>query len=229
MARSPYLPLAWLAVAALVVSSGCAQGSTGGGTDRNGDPDSSTGDDGGDTDASGPSDGGGGMDGGMGCADDDFPDSCPDAMDLGAVATGDMVMQEGKLPSSGDRDWFAVQFPPGFVDGGMPDGGTPDGGMPGGGMEGGGEPRIEVLPEGGDFLIEIRQRCAAAMLCTGEGPERATDLQAWSFTDDATAPDGGPSAYATREAEWPSDLFVKVYRAAGSSGDCMSYTLQISR
>jgi len=190
----------WLFASLLLAGAfGCAQGD--GGTDPGR----------GDAGSGGRRDsGGGGRDAGSDCRDEGYGAACETATDLGTVAPGDeQLTMIGHLLSTGDEDWFRVEFP-----------------AMGPAMAGGGTPSVELTRNDGNaFRFEVRGTCSASLAC-GDGATGARDLGSWSFTDDQAME--GEDAYSTRDVPWPSPILVRVYRAVGV-GDCSSYQLRVSR
>jgi len=209
MRQQRRLPIGVLAIT-LIAAGACAQGGDGGGGTGRGDGGS------GGMDGSYRTDGGGGgTDGGASCTDEGNGSACESPTDLGAVDPGAMATSMvSYLPSTGDEDWFLVGFP----SLGMPN------------MKGGGTPTIELARNDGmQFRFEVRPTCTAPMGC-GAGMA-ARDLTSWSFTDDQSemeADMSGDMDYSTRDVDWPSPVYVRVYRAVGG-GDCSAFQLQITR
>lgn len=211
----------WLA---LVLLAGCARGGDGdadGGTLTPRDSGTTTRRDGG---------GGGGCDERGGGAD------CESAASLGPVAVGARVeSDEGLIGRVGVSQWLRVDFPPESAmpaDAGAPsgDGGVPDAGPPS--MAGVGTPSIRFSDNGGDaYRFEIRTSCGTVAGC-GEGgspsaPGSATNITEWSFTDAVTAGDEGDGALSSRDAPWPSTVWIRVYPT--TAPDCSTYRLEVTR
>lgn len=144
------------------------------------------------------------------CTDEGHGDACESATDLGVLAAGDMMMPPlGVLPTTGDEDWFRVDFP---ADVEM---NTPGGGMP----------SVElVVNEGDAFRFEVRGTCSTTLGC-GDGMS-ARDVDAWTFVDDQSME--GDEQYSTRDVPWPEAAVIRVYRPVGT-GDCQQYQLRVSR
>jgi hypothetical protein len=144
------------------------------------------------------------------CTDDAHGSMCERATDLGSLMAGDSITPDpGVLPMSGDEDWFRVDFPP-----------DPMMNMPGGGM-----PAIEFVMNGGEaFRFEVRGDCMTTLGC-GDGMS-ARDVDSWSFVDDQAMM--GEDAWSTRDAPWPAAAVIRVYRPVGM-GDCQRYQIRVSR
>ncbi len=196
---------------AILLTAGCAQGSSGGDTGTGGgDSAVRRTDSGRDTGGPDPVDSGTPpVDTGPACEDEGHSGVCGGATDLGSLMVGDTAMPApGVLPNGGDEDWFRVDFPA------MTDG------VPGVGL-----PAIElVMNEGGAFRIEVRSTCTTSYACPDGTP--AEGIESWSFTDDQALE--GETQWSTRDLPWPESAVIRVYRASGP-GDCQQYQLGVSR
>jgi len=212
-----------LILALPIVSFACAKGGGGGGGGRRDASrgDGAAGDGAVDAGRDGSRDTGvrdtGVRDTGPACIDDEIPDDCEMASELGTLDVGGMFSATAKLPTLVDEDWYVVDIPSGFaLDGGVPDGGT---------MQGGGMPRVELVSGDATMVMEIRMRCGAALAC---GESTARELLEWSFVDDQGGVDGGTASYTTRDVPWPERVYIKVSRKGGPAS-CEDYTLNITR
>jgi hypothetical protein len=186
----------------LLLSAGCAKGSSGDEGDRV------------PVDLSGRDGGGGGRDLGDDerdmlvemCDDDSYPDECASAEDLGELLPGaEAVVVNGFLPLLGDEDWFAVRFPPNMSG------------------PGGGAPTIELTGDDTTVMTIEGPTCGPRAHC-GEGSAGA--INSYSFTDDAD--DSVEFPYSTRDVEWPESLFIRVHRSGGPV-TCTEYAVTITR
>jgi len=144
------------------------------------------------------------------CGDEGHSPSCAMATDLGTIDVGAPAMRiTGIIPVTGGEDWVKIGFPYRGTD------------MM---MIGGGHPRITFSVNEGGFVLETRTRCAAGMACGGDGMA-ARDLTEWDFVDEDPT---GESTFATRDVEWPVELFIRIYRMSGP-GSCAGYELTIER
>ncbi len=160
-------------------------------------------DTGGRSDTGGPGDSGDIM-----CVDDEVPDGCEDALDLGSVDVGAMTVNTGKLPMLSDEDWYTVAFPP-----------------LGSGGAGGGSPTVALAGDS-TMVFEVRATCGASVAC-GEGSPR--EITSYTFVDDqSTGTDPGEGDFSTRDIPWPETLLIRVSRRGGPV-NCDDYTLTISR
>lgn len=147
--------------------------------------------------------------------DDLVGDTCEEAMDLGTLDVGSMMVVTGKLPMLTDADWYQIAFP--AVN------------MPGS-MFGGGMPTLNLEGDA-TMVFSLETECGTTASC-GEGTSR--ELTSYSFVDDqSTGPDpvlpgGMRNDFSTRDVPWPGVLRIRVARRGGPV-DCSDYTLTISR
>ncbi|MAQ17414.1 MAG: hypothetical protein CMN30_21790 [Sandaracinus sp.] len=142
------------------------------------------------------------------CDDDEYPDTCAEADDLGEIGAGAGSRTiEGVLPRIADEDWFAVHFPPAMSG------------------AGGGTISIELAADATAVMTIEGPTCGPRATCGGEG-ETAGAILSYSYTDDAD--ESADMPYQSRMVPWPETLFVRVHRIGGPA-TCMPYTLTISR
>jgi hypothetical protein len=141
---------------------------------------------------------------------DDVNGECLQAFSLGNVATaGTAQSPVGQVPTTQDSDWYEVTF-------------TPTGPA----TFGGGTPHVTFAVNTGDtYVFDVVPDCTGGSSPACNEGGTAAGVTDWSFVDDQST--AGATQWSTRNVPWPTPIYVRVYRSAGSG--CEDYQLSVTR